>query len=63
MVKIIARELRAQSSGHCDIDPCQLLSFIEAAGMLPPYNSNANIKGYDLIYANPEDLHNWDLEK
>lgn len=36
MVRQIGRELRAQSSGHCDIDPDQLLSVIEAAGMLPP---------------------------
>lgn len=36
MVKIIARELRAQSSGNCDIDPDQLLSVMESFGIQPP---------------------------
>jgi hypothetical protein len=36
MVKIIARELRAQGSGHTDINPDLVLSVIEAFGMLPP---------------------------
>lgn len=33
MVKIIGRELRAQSSGNCDIDPDLVLAVIEASGM------------------------------
>lgn len=36
MVKQIAKELRAQSSGNTDIDSDQLLSVIEALGMVPP---------------------------
>ena len=35
MVKIINRELRAQSSGHCNIDGDQLLSVMESFGILP----------------------------
>ena len=38
MVKVIAKELRAQSSGNCDIDPNLVLSIIESFGMLPPPN-------------------------
>jgi len=39
MIRQIGRELRAQSSGNCDINPDQLLAVIEAAGMLPPPSS------------------------
>lgn len=56
MVKIIGRELRAQSSGNCDIDPNLLLYALEAAGMLPPFIDDFIGQGLDLIG------HNWELE-
>ncbi len=48
MVKQIAKELRAQSSGNTDIDSDQLLSVIEALGMNPPALKKevANKNGY-----------------
>jgi len=57
MIRQIGRELRAQSSGNTDIDPDQLLSFIEAAGMLPPPS-----KPMDFTKLGGTNVFNWEPE-